>query len=259
MPLRAILGLAVLAACSGGAGAGAPGAPLSHHEGPSAPSSADPDRDGDRIPDRSDGCPTEPEDFDLVADGDGCPDLDDDHDGVPDLEDACFDTPGTGGSGCPEGCVLITDSADCWGGPIWFPNSPPAALARLKKVFDDLPEIETVTLSTSTLETDPPVLAIQRLERARRAMIEAGIPAGKLALIAELPVSDRANEGVYGQVTRQRFANGRFRTTLCAGDMGSVYRVTRERNYRCKLRICGDGECYPPTEDKVSCPSDCPP
>jgi hypothetical protein len=39
------------------------------------------------VPDRLDRCPTEPEDRDGFADGDGCPDLDDDGDGIPDAID----------------------------------------------------------------------------------------------------------------------------------------------------------------------------
>lgn len=259
--LLRLLGLGLLGtlalgpACSGGA----PGpATISHHAEPVLVALRA-DRDGDRIPDDQDGCPGEPEDFDLFQDGDGCPDRDDDHDGVPDLADACFDTPGTAGGGCPDGCVIVTNSSDCWGGPIWFETSPPSTVAAIKQVFDDLPEIETVTLTTYALDGEPPGIARGRLERARRALIAGGVPAAKLALIAEVPLTDSANVGVYGQVTRQRFEAGKFRTTLCAGDMGSVYRVSRERNYHCKPRICGDGECYPPTEDKMSCPRDCPP
>ncbi|MBX3273828.1 MAG: OmpA family protein [Sandaracinaceae bacterium] len=50
---------------------------------------ADPDNDGDGIPDESDRCPNDPEDLDGFADDDGCPDLDNDADGVPDATDAC--------------------------------------------------------------------------------------------------------------------------------------------------------------------------
>jgi hypothetical protein len=49
------------------------------------------DRDADEIDDRTDACPTQPEDRDDVQDGDGCPDDDDDHDGVADARDYCPD------------------------------------------------------------------------------------------------------------------------------------------------------------------------
>ncbi|MFO7653443.1 MAG: OmpA family protein [Candidatus Krumholzibacteriia bacterium] len=51
------------------------------------------DRDGDGIPDRYDGCPDEPEDFDGFEDSDGCPDPDNDGDGIPDVDDECPDQP----------------------------------------------------------------------------------------------------------------------------------------------------------------------
>lgn len=50
---------------------------------------ADPDRDGDGLPDSRDRCPTEPEDRDKFEDTDGCPDPDNDRDGVPDAQDRC--------------------------------------------------------------------------------------------------------------------------------------------------------------------------
>jgi outer membrane protein OmpA-like peptidoglycan-associated protein len=51
------------------------------------------DRDGDGFLDHEDGCPDEPEDFDGLADDDGCPEVDADEDGVPDVDDACPETP----------------------------------------------------------------------------------------------------------------------------------------------------------------------
>lgn len=65
------------------------------------------DLDGDGVPDEHDACPAAPEDPDGFADGDGCPDPDDDADGVPDAIDLCpqeaedpdgFDD----ADGCPE-------------------------------------------------------------------------------------------------------------------------------------------------------------
>ncbi len=53
-----------------------------------------PDTDGDKIPDGKDTCPTQPEDYDGIQDGDGCPEDDADHDGVPDVVEkghACLD------------------------------------------------------------------------------------------------------------------------------------------------------------------------
>ena len=53
----------------------------------------DPDNDGDGIPDATDKCPNEPEDKDGFQDADGCPELDNDHDGIPDTLDKCPNEP----------------------------------------------------------------------------------------------------------------------------------------------------------------------
>jgi len=50
---------------------------------------ADPDNDGDDVPDELDECPNDAEDRDRFADDDGCPDTDNDADGVSDEDDAC--------------------------------------------------------------------------------------------------------------------------------------------------------------------------
>ncbi len=52
---------------------------------------ADPDNDGDGVPDERDRCPIEPEDLDRYQNDDGCPDLDNDRDGLRDTADACPD------------------------------------------------------------------------------------------------------------------------------------------------------------------------
>ncbi len=65
----------------------------------------DTDRDG--IPDISDQCPLQAEDWDGFQDFDGCPDLDNDQDGIPDLRDQCPNDPETYNGyydfdGCPD-------------------------------------------------------------------------------------------------------------------------------------------------------------
>lgn len=68
---------------------------------------AEPDQDGDGIPDKDDGCPTVAEDKDGHDDADGCPEdepvLDSDKDGIPDKEDGCPEVAGPGPlDGCPD-------------------------------------------------------------------------------------------------------------------------------------------------------------
>ena len=65
------------------------------------------DKDGDGLPDLSDGCPEDPEDKDGYQDEDGGPDLDNDGDGVIDVDDRCVDEPEDRDTfqdddGCPE-------------------------------------------------------------------------------------------------------------------------------------------------------------
>ncbi len=65
------------------------------------------DRDGDGLPDLSDGCAEDAEDKDGYQDDDGCPDLDNDGDGVIDVDDRCADEPEDRDTfedddGCPE-------------------------------------------------------------------------------------------------------------------------------------------------------------
>jgi outer membrane protein OmpA-like peptidoglycan-associated protein len=68
---------------------------------------ADPDNDGDGVLDDVDRCPVEPEDHDRFQNEDGCPDLDNDRDGLPDTRDVCPDEAEDGDDfqdedGCPE-------------------------------------------------------------------------------------------------------------------------------------------------------------
>lgn len=74
------------------------------------------DRDGDGIPDASDKCPGDPEDFDGFEDEDGCPDPDNDRDGVLDVDDVCPVKPGTAQTkGCPDqdGDGLLDTDDEC--------------------------------------------------------------------------------------------------------------------------------------------------
>ncbi|HNU69936.1 MAG TPA: OmpA family protein [Myxococcota bacterium] len=65
------------------------------------------DSDGDKVPDRKDRCPNQPEDVDGFQDADGCPDPDNDGDTVLDDQDECRDVPGpVMNKGCP---IVDTD------------------------------------------------------------------------------------------------------------------------------------------------------
>jgi outer membrane protein OmpA-like peptidoglycan-associated protein len=69
---------------------------------------ADPDNDGDRIPDTEDRCPNDAEDRDGFLDDDGCAEPDNDADGALDVDDRCPSIPEDhdgyeDSDGCPEG------------------------------------------------------------------------------------------------------------------------------------------------------------
>ncbi len=71
------------------------------------------DFDGDNRPDETDKCPEVAEDFDAFADEDGCPDTDNDEDGIPDLQDRCPNEPEDRQGKYPEdGCPLSRRDSD---------------------------------------------------------------------------------------------------------------------------------------------------
>ena len=236
-----------------------PGVIASHRDAP--PPDPSQDQDGDEIADGNDACPTKAEDFDLNADTDGCPDLDDDRDGVPDSIDTCFDTPGVpANKGCPdEDCVFVTDITDCWPSPIAFDSSPPASFDRIATSIRKYPEIREVTLSTQQTLAQPAGTARSRLERVKKELVARGISAKLLVLKESDPADpgEKPRSDVFGLVTKQRFDDGKFRETVCADELGSVRRVSREVNYKCKPSVCGNGRCGA-HEDVTNCPQDCP-
>ncbi|HUS30459.1 MAG TPA: hypothetical protein VMZ53_18245 [Kofleriaceae bacterium] len=254
--MRGLVLVALVAACGGRE---AP-ATLSSRADPPRPSAVA-DQDGDEIVDAKDGCPTKPEDFDLRADTDGCPDLDDDRDGVPDATDTCFDTPGLAAlHGCPdEDCVFITDITDCWLSPIAFDQSPPRAFDHVVAVIEKYPEIREVTLQTQQTLAQPAGTARARLERVKKELVARGVPADLLVLKESEPADpgEKPRSDVFGLVTKQRFEDGKFRETVCADELGPVRRVARAKNYSCKPSVCGNGRCGV-HEDVTNCPQDCP-
>jgi outer membrane protein OmpA-like peptidoglycan-associated protein len=67
------------------------------------------DRDGDKIKNGVDKCPTEPEDYDGFQDSDGCPEKDNDKDGMVDAKDKC---PNVAGPAENEGCPDVDTDGD---------------------------------------------------------------------------------------------------------------------------------------------------
>ncbi|MCB9666048.1 MAG: OmpA family protein [Alphaproteobacteria bacterium] len=74
---------------------------------------ADPDRDGDGIPNAVDDCPDVPEDLDDFQDTDGCPDTDNDRDGLLDPDDGCpIDPEDLDGFEDDDGCPDLDNDGD---------------------------------------------------------------------------------------------------------------------------------------------------
>jgi outer membrane protein OmpA-like peptidoglycan-associated protein len=75
------------------------------------------DNDADGRDDATDACPDDPEDDDGFMDNDGCPDVDNDNDGIPDAKDRCADKPETlngnlDDDGCPDDEGMGDNDAD---------------------------------------------------------------------------------------------------------------------------------------------------
>jgi hypothetical protein len=82
------------------------------------------DEDLDTVSDRTDACPSQPEDFDGFEDTDGCPELDNDHDQIADAADACPNVAEDRDNvqdqdGCPEAAVRVAITVrDTQGHPV---------------------------------------------------------------------------------------------------------------------------------------------
>jgi OmpA-OmpF porin, OOP family len=121
------------------------------------------DRDGDGIPDISDKCPDQAEDFDGILDHDGCPEEDADKDGIPDAEDACPREPGEASedpkkNGCPQFIRRITGSSDieilkqvqfAFGSAVILPESYPI-LDEVYRLLEANPEITLLSIEGHT-------------------------------------------------------------------------------------------------------------
>ncbi len=191
------------------------------------------DRDGDGIPDDRDRCPDQAEDFDAYQDEDGCPDPDDDGDGVPDDKDHCPYTAGPGPNGCPSGCILVTDTDDCWADNTIFIDA--AGLPQAERIHDVLetlrhyPDVRGITIEGNREASEPAAVALERAKIVHRALVGARSDVA----IDEVDGGIRQSPGhaVRVRITKQRFAEGRFRSSDCTW-WGPVYKVAK-LTYHC--------------------------
>lgn len=141
------------------------------------------DRDGDRIMDSQDRCPIDPEDFDEIADRDGCPEADADGDGVADQADHCPLTRGADGSdacaGCPEracmargGSIVIGERVEFAVGTADIEAASLDVLRDVVSILQTNPQIERVRIEghTDAVGNDSDNLALSTARA--RAIIE---------------------------------------------------------------------------------------
>jgi hypothetical protein len=177
------------------------------------------DSDGDGIPDAVDRCPHEPEDYDLFADDDGCPDPDNDNDGTPDTIDDCpYEAGPVANHGCTTPChVWIHDSDDCWADPSVF--------------FDahDTPQPARMADIVATVHAHPMVQSLE-VTGQRSALVAAALRAELPNIdIVEKPDDIPIKNGVWVRIGKQRFGEGRFRTMDCTA-WGGIYKPARQPN-----------------------------
>jgi outer membrane protein OmpA-like peptidoglycan-associated protein len=161
------------------------------------------DRDGDGIPDASDKCPDQAEDFDHFEDEDGCPDPDNDHDGVPDALDKCPNAAETPNGfededGCPDSLPPEVGAAFAAASAVRFEptrarltETAKAALGNALAQLRAHPTMHVVVIGHPDASNGEP-LARKRAEVVRWYLVEQGVPADQLELdvgpVAKLPI-----------------------------------------------------------------------
>jgi len=174
------------------------------------------DQDDDGIADDRDTCRDQPEDYDLFADEDGCPDPDNDRDGVPDLADEC---PYDAGEhrGCVVPCtIFVTSSDDCFTDPTVFYDA------------HDLPHPARIAAIVDLVRANPSVRALE-VTGARAELVAAPLRTKLPSTTIAEEHRDIGKSAVWVRITKQRFAEGRFRTMQCT-PFGPIYRPARADN-----------------------------
>jgi len=157
------------------------------------------DTDGDGIPDASDKCPDQAEDFDHFEDEDGCPDPDNDHDGLADAMDKCPNEPETvngfeDDDGCPDLIPPAVSAAFAGASAVKFEVSrarlTEAAKALLAKTLTQLrahPTMHVVVTGHPLPSADDKgdaakaeALAKKRSDVVKWYLVEQGIPSDQL-------------------------------------------------------------------------------
>ena len=152
------------------------------------------DRDGDHIADASDQCPLDREDYDEIADEDGCPEQDADADQVTDADDACPLTEGVrsesaGCNGCPaRACISATTGQITISERVEFATGSDRILASSEPVLGDVlsilrtnDQLVRIRIEGHTDDRGPDArnarLSQARAASVRRWLVEHGLPA----------------------------------------------------------------------------------
>jgi hypothetical protein len=175
------------------------------------------DTDHDGIPDDRDRCPTQPEDYDVFQDEDGCPDPDNDGDGFPDLDDEC---PYEAGPyhGCVTPCrVSVITNDDCFLVPMVRYDARGVPEPALMAAIADLVRRNPSLQGFEVLGLHAELVAQPLRERLPRTEI----------------VEDHRDIGieraVYVRITKQLHAEGRFSAMECT-QFGPIYHPKRPEN-----------------------------
>jgi len=177
------------------------------------------DVDHDGRADESDQCPLQPEDYDGVADDDGCPEKDADEDGVADQFDKCPLEPETingkdDDDGCPEegakslvsftaGAIEVDGAVRFGAGQSTVGKPMKAQIAMIAQRLQGLVDrgVEKIVIEAwADKAGETPAneaLAIKRAEAISAALTAAGIPEGlikpRAGDLADPPGKDKAN------------------------------------------------------------------
>lgn len=155
------------------------------------------DRDGDHIVDAEDACLLDREDFDEIADADGCPEEDADEDAVADAIDVCPMTPGVASDdpevrGCPErafvsesGSIVITERVEFATGSDRILRESEPVLGDVLAIIQSSEGLRSVRIEGHTDDRGRDDANV-RLSRARAAsvrrwLIERGVDGSRLA------------------------------------------------------------------------------
>jgi OmpA-OmpF porin, OOP family len=151
------------------------------------------DSDGDRVLDKDDAAPYEPEDVDGYRDDDGEPEPDNDGDGILDGDDECPELRGEADRrGCPaktyvmieNGKILIIGKVQFQTGSTEIDRNSDPLLDQIAQALDANPQVKKVRIEGHTDNVGDPAsnqkLSEQRAAAVKRALTKRGVDGDRL-------------------------------------------------------------------------------